>query len=159
MNRLSKVVSMSAIIVSGMVTPGIGSGGGSSSWTSEEKKEAPAPTVSLYDQGMKADSAGNFKEALELFREALKKDKKNPEIMNMIAHSERKLGMLNQAIDDYWNALKLRPKFPQAREYMGEAYIQAVLAELETLKGYGKEGEEEREDLLKALKDAAANAK
>jgi tetratricopeptide (TPR) repeat protein len=92
---------------------------------------------------------------LELFQKALKKDEKNPEIINMIAHSERKLGKVNEAIIDYWKALKLRQKFPEAREYMGEAYIQAILLELETLKSYGKEGEEQRGDLLKAFKEAA----
>jgi len=142
-----------------MIALAIASGRESTSWPAEEKKTAPEPTMSLYDQGMKADKAGDSKTALDLFQKALKKDENNPEIINMIAHSERKLGKVNEAIIDYWKALKLRPKFPEAREYMGEAYVQAVLTELETLKTYGKEGEEQREDLLKAFKDAADKAR
>jgi hypothetical protein len=47
--------------------------------------------------------------------------------------------------------------FPEAREYMGEAYIQAALAEIETLKSYGKDDDEQRAALIKAFKDAATN--
>lgn len=146
-------------LIAGMAAPIMASGSESKAWPAEQKATAPEATVSLYDQGMKADKAGDSKTALDLFQKALKKDQKNPEIINMIAHSERKLGMVNEAIIDYWKALKLRPKYPEAREYMGEAYIQAILLELETLKGYGKEGDEQREDLLKAFKEAAEKAK
>ncbi len=139
-----------------MNSHGIGSGP-SSSWQQEERQPAPETAASLYDKGVAADKAGNDRDALDYFRQALKKDKNNPDILNMLAHSERKLGMINEAIDDYWKALKLRPRFPQAREYMGEAYIQATLKEIETLKSYGKDGEEERNDLIKAFKDAAAS--
>ena len=54
---------------------------------------------------------------------------------------------------------KLRPKFPEAREYLGEAHIQAAIREIETLKSYGADGKEELADLVKALKDAAASVK
>lgn len=150
---------MLGVLAAGMSVLVSAGGMESSSWPSEQKKASPETATALYDQGMKADKAGDFKTALDLFQRALKKDDNNPEIINMVAHSERKLGKINEAIIDYWNALKLRPKFPEAREYMGEAYIQAVLLELETLKSYGKDGEEQRDDLLKAFKDAADKAK
>jgi hypothetical protein len=60
---------------------------------------------------------------------------------------------------NYAKALKLRPNFPDAREYLGEAYLQALLRELDTLKSYGKNGEEQRQDLIKALTDAADSLK
>ena len=130
--------------------------GPSSNWPAEEKKAAPETAMSLYDKGVQADKTGDNKAALQYFQQALKKDKNNPEILNMLAHSERKLGMINEAIDDYWKALKLRPRFPEAREYMGEAYIQAILKEIETLNSYGKDGEMQKNELIKAFKDAAA---
>ncbi|MCB4791551.1 MAG: tetratricopeptide repeat protein [Elusimicrobia bacterium] len=133
--------------------------GPSSNWPIEEKRDAPETAMSLYDKGVAADKAGDNETAFDYFKQALKKDKKNPDILNMLAHSERKLGMINEAIDDYWKALKIRPKFPQAREYMGEAYIQATLKEIETLKSYGIEAEEEYNDLIKAFKEAAASLK
>ena len=122
----------------------------------ESAKPAEPTAESLYNKGREADKAGDNKAALKYFQQALKLDKNNPDIINMLAHSERKLGMLNEAITDYWTALKLKPRFPEAREYMGEAYIQAALKEIETLKSYGEEGDEQREDLVKAFKAAAA---
>lgn len=129
--------------------------GTSSNWTSEEQQAAPPVSNSMYDKGVMEDQVGNDKAAYEYFKKALASDKNNPDILNMLAHSERKLGMINEAIDDYWKALKLRPRFPEAREYMGEAYIQATLKEIETLKSYGPDGEKQRRELIKAFKDAA----
>ncbi len=114
---------------------------------------------SLYDKGVKADKAGDEKSALQYFQKALELDKNNPEILNMLAHSQRKLGLIDEALENYWKALKIKPDFPEAREYLGEAYIQAALKEIEILKGYGKSGDEQRDDLIKALQDAAANVK
>ena len=131
--------------------------GTSSNWPSEEKKPASETAMPLYDKGVQADKSGDNKAALNYFQQALKKDKNNPDILNMLAHSQRKLGMLNEAIDNYWKALKLRPRFPEAREYMGEAYIQAAIKEIDTLRGYGNDGEKEKAQLIKAFKDAAAN--
>ena len=146
-----------AILAAGMAVRSHAEATGSSdNWPGRKPGTAPETAMSLYDQGVRADKAGDDKAALQYFRQALAQDRKNPEIINMLAHSERKLGMLNEAILDYWKALRLRPRFPEAREYLGEAYIQAALAEIATLKSYGEDGEEQREDLIKAFKAAAA---
>ncbi len=129
--------------------------GPSSDWSPEEKVAARGGGMSLYDKGVAAHKAGDYRTAEKLFRKALKKDKKNPDILNMLAHTELKLGMMNEAIDDYWKALAIRPRFPEAREYMGEAYIQATLKEIDTLGSYGAEGAEARADLVKAFRKAA----
>jgi len=148
---------LAGALVAGTAVAVLGMGSGpSSSWPSSQSAQAPGMGTSLYDQGVAADKAGDDKAALDFFQRALKKDKQDPDTLNMLAHSERKLGMLNEAIDDYWKALKLRPRFPEAREYMGEAYIQAASKEIETLKSYGKDGEEGRAKLIKAFQDAAA---
>jgi len=130
--------------------------GPSENWSETEKTEAPETAMSLYDKGVAADKACDNAAALDYFMGAQKLDSKNPEILNMLAHSERKLGMLNEAINDYWTALKLKPRFPEAREYMGEAYLQAALSEIDTLEGYGKDGEQQRDSLIRAFKTAAA---
>ncbi|SRR5258708_3487604 len=111
--------------------------------------------LSLYDQGMEATRSNNFQLAMELFSQALKEDPKNPDILNMLAHSQRKVGKTDDAIANYKKALDLRPQFPEAREYLGEAYLQAAMREMETLKGYGESGKEQFEDLTEAFKDAA----
>jgi tetratricopeptide (TPR) repeat protein len=145
------------ILLTGLTaTISLGAGGGSSGGSNSSMFEAPS-AAAIYDKGVKADRAGDYKTALQYFQQANEMDRNNPEILNMLAHSQRKLGMINEALANYNTALMIRPNFPDAREYLGEAYIQAALREIETLKSYGKAGEEQRNDLIKALKTAAAN--
>src|SRR5580698_3910378 len=111
--------------------------------------------VSLYDQGVDASQNNDFQKALPLFEQALRDDPNNPDILNMLAHSQRKIGLIDESIANYKKALELRPRFPEAHEYLGEAYIQAAMREVETLKNYGNDGKEELEDLDGFIKDAA----
>ena len=111
--------------------------------------------ISLYDQGMVASKSQDYQKALDLFQQALTEDPNNPDILNMLAHTQRLLGNTDEALANYKRALELRPKFPEAREYLGEAYMQAALQQLQTLKSYGGEADENVDDLTKAIKDAA----
>lgn len=126
---------------------------GSSSTTSPSSEEKIS--VSLYDQGVTASKNNDFQGALIFFEAALSEDRNNPDILNMLAHTQRKLGMIDEALANYKKALELRPRFPEAREYLGEAYIEAALREIETLKSYGSDAGEELEDLTKDFKEAA----
>lgn len=138
----------------GVTITAYAAGTSSSSWGMSESEKNPA--VPLYDQGVEATKNKDFKKALTLFERALKADKNNPDILNMLAHTQLKLGMIDESLENYKKALKLRPKFAEAREYLGEAYIQAALREIGTLKSYGSTRSESLEDLVKAFKDAAA---
>ena len=120
--------------------------------TSSANKEAQA----LYKDGTEAAHGGDYAKALGLFEKALAKDKANADVLTMIAFSQRKLDRLDAAFETYRKALELKPKHAKAREYLGEAHLQAALKELETLRGYGADAKGEAEDLRKALKDAAA---
>lgn len=146
------------MLIAGLMAAVYAAGTGSSdNWPGRKLETDSQSAMTLYDKGVEADKAGNDKVALDHFQAAYNLDKRNPDIINMLAHSKRKLGRLNDAILDYWTALSLRPRFPEAREYMGEAYIQAALKEIETLKSYGKDGEEQREELVAKFKKAAAD--
>lgn len=123
------------------------------------KKPAAGESGSLYEKGVAAVKAQKYAEALPLFEKANQLDKDNPDTLNMLAYTQRKLGKIETAIENYNRALKLRPNFPQAREYLGEAYLQAALRELQTLKSSDAEGQKEAEVLMKALNDAAASAR
>jgi tetratricopeptide (TPR) repeat protein len=122
-----------------------------------EKTDKPQnkAVVSLYDQGIDESNKNDFQKALPLFEQALRADPNNPDVLNMLAHTQRKIGMIDEALANYKKALELRPRFPEAHEYLGEAYIQAALREIETLKSYGNDGHEELEDLNGFMKDAA----
>lgn len=150
--------------ISAMISWAAGTSSTSPSWgtressSSLEKEPESLSAVQLYDQGVAAHKKNDFKTALDLFEQALKMDRNNPDILNMLAHCQLKLGKIDDAVENYKKALRLRPTFPEAREYLGEAYVEAALREIKTLRGYGNEAAEELEDLVKALKDAAAQA-
>jgi tetratricopeptide (TPR) repeat protein len=127
-----------------------------STWTRDERASTTDEAILLYKKGVQADKSGDYVNAIQLFQKAYKLDEKNPNILNMLAHSQRKTGKIDEALENYRRALNLRPKFPEAREYLGEAYIQAALREIEVLKGYGKDGAGNREELVRAFKQAAA---
>jgi len=116
-----------------------------------QKKSA----VKLYDQGMEANKNGDYQKAKTLFEQALSVNSNNPDILNMLAHTQLKVGLIDDSLENYKKALQLRPRFPEAREYLGETYIQAALRELTTLKSYGPDGAEQAEDLEKEIKKAA----
>ncbi len=125
------------------------------------KKAAPkisqnSEAASLYAAGKKEAKKELFPAALKRFEAADQLDPNNPDILNMLAYCQRKTGALDEAMANYHRALKLRPEFPEAREYLGEAYIQAALREIETLAGYGSKAKHERKDLVEELKEAAA---
>jgi tetratricopeptide (TPR) repeat protein len=135
-----------------------GSGGGSDdegghAAAAETSREDEA--VAAYERGMELVKESRYAEALERFRSAAKRDKKNPEYLNMVAYTQRKTGNLDDAFETYAKALQLKPKFPQAREYLGEAHLQAVLLQIDVLRGYGPDGRKELDALVAALQEAA----
>lgn len=109
-----------------------------------------------FEKGMQAVKDKDFKKAVTFFQKANELEKDNPEFLNMLAYSQRKTGDIDVSIKNYKRALELKPDFTQAHEYLGEAYIQAAVREIGTLKRYGKNGEKELQQLIAALKEAAA---
>lgn len=107
-----------------------------------------------YDRGMELVKEERYREALDRFRAASKKDKHNHEYLNMVAYTLRKTGNLDEAFKTYAKVLEMKPDYAPAREYLGEAHLQAVLLELDVLRGYGEAGREEYEDLAAALREA-----
>jgi Flp pilus assembly protein TadD len=117
----------------------------------------PTPDADVYHQGVAATKQKDYQRAVGLFQQALQMDQRNPDVLNMLAFSLRKSGHLDEAFDYYRQALEIKPNFPEAREYLGEAHLQAALREIQTLKSYGAGGREDLEDLTKAIKSAAAS--
>ena len=111
--------------------------------------------LSLYDQGMAASRANDFPKALNIFERALIENPKNPDTLNMLAHCQGKVGKMDEAIKNYKRALELRPNFPEAREYLGEVYLEAALDQIAKLKESGDNAKGEFEDLKNDFKEAA----
>ena len=128
---------------------------GSPAPSDSEKTERPSAKVSPYEEGLELIEAGDFVNARGAFERAVRRSPKDPDALNMLAYSQRKSGHLDLAIETYKKAIRLRGRFPQAREYLAEAYLQASLRELATLRSYGDSGAREAALLVTALKEAA----
>jgi len=110
----------------------------------------------LYEQGVDLAKSEEYAEARKIFERLAVERPRDPEVLNMLAFTQRKTGEIDTAIDNYRKALAIRPKFPQAREYLAEAFLQAALREAETLHGYGGDGEEELGTLVEAFEEASS---
>jgi tetratricopeptide (TPR) repeat protein len=114
-----------------------------------------AASAGPYAEAASAAKAGDCAKALPLLERAVARDRRDADALNLLAYCQRKTGKLDAAFKNYRRALEIRPEFPAAREYLGEAHVQAALRELEILRGYGEPAQAEIEALVKALRDAA----
>ena len=94
--------------------------------------------------------------ALVELKQALRKDRRNADVHNLMGYSYRKSGQLDEAFDSYKTALRLDPNHRGAHEYIGEAYLQAnqpdkAREHLATLKRICGESCEQYQDLAKAV--------
>lgn len=110
----------------------------------------------LYQKGVEATNSGDFEKAIGFFQDVLKINPDDADAWNMLAHAQRMTGKIDESLVNYKKALELQPDFPQAREYLGEAYLQAALREAGFLEKGGDTGREQLEILKSAFKDAAA---
>jgi tetratricopeptide (TPR) repeat protein len=145
---------MSALVV--FVPYSISSESSAPSKPKGKRTSAADRSPSLYEQGVAAAKKEDFKGALKLFQKAIREKPRDADILNMLAYSQRKLGKIDEALANYDKALKIRPRFAEAREYRGEAYIQAALNEIKILRSYGKSAENELDELIEAFQEAAA---
>ncbi|MEE4236266.1 MAG: tetratricopeptide repeat protein [Anderseniella sp.] len=79
------------------------------------------PDRSLKAQGWALARAGQYDAAIQLFR--LVADSSDPEALNGLGYSHRKLGLVEQGIAFYKKALDVNPDYVLAREYLGEGYV------------------------------------
>jgi tetratricopeptide (TPR) repeat protein len=76
----------------------------------------------LYEQGEALARAGHYQRALDVL-EAI--DRQNdPKVLTMKGFSLRKLGKIEDGIRAYLQALALDPGNAEAREYLGEGYVE-----------------------------------
>jgi len=142
-----------------LVPPAAAVSGGKSDDEGDRAAGAEAPASDeakqAYERGMELVKEGHWQDALERFRAAAKKDRKNPEYLNMVAYTLRKVGNLDDAFETYAKVLAMKPNYAPAREYLGEAHLQAILLQLDVLRGYGDDGRKEYDALVTALRKAA----
>ena len=105
-----------------------GGGGGSDDTSSDALYKS---SVSLIKRAGKLEKKDNkakaeklYAQAFEKLNEALKKDKKNPDILNYMGFTSRKIGNFSEAEDYYLRGLAIDPKHNGINEYLGELYVQ-----------------------------------
>ena len=77
-----------------------------------EKKEKTEKAKKLYSQAFKK------------LEKAHSSDKKNPDILNYMGYTSRKIGNFEQAEKFYLAGLKIKPNHNGINEYLGELYVQ-----------------------------------
>jgi tetratricopeptide (TPR) repeat protein len=112
------------------------------------------PDDALADYAFALAKADRYAEALEVLD--LVQDQNTPKALNYRGYATRKLGRTEEGIGYYLKAVALDPKYPQVREYLGEAYViqgrvDLAKAQLATIRGLCGTDCEEYEDLARAI--------
>jgi tetratricopeptide (TPR) repeat protein len=88
----------------------------------QEQVKKWGPLGPVYDLAVRALEKGQYEDAIKLLK-ALKRDD-HPHVLNSLGYAYRKSGQAQDALPYYEKALSIAPDFTQAREYLGEAWLQ-----------------------------------
>ena len=117
----------------------------------------PDPEMTEYAYALaKAD---RYQEAIDVLD--LLDNPNTPRALNYRGYATRKLGRTDEGIGYYLKSVALDPKYPQVREYLGEAYViegkyDLAKAQLSTIEKLCSKDCEYYEDLAEALTQAHA---
>jgi tetratricopeptide (TPR) repeat protein len=119
------------------------------------------PDSELIEQAWALARKGEFEAGRLLFNAVA--DKRNPEVLNGLGYTNRKLGQFKEAIAYYQQAIALDPDYAEAREYLGEGYVtmgkldlaKEQLAEIRRICGVSCE---EYAELNEAIEEAVKQA-
>lgn len=119
MNRSPRIILAALALASALAVPGAHAAGGD--WSTPA---AGQPDVSReLNEAQRLIDQKDWRGALVELKAALKKDRKNADVHNLMGYSYRKSGQLEDAFDSYRSALRLDPRHKGAHEYIGEAYL------------------------------------
>ncbi|HYE92605.1 MAG TPA: tetratricopeptide repeat protein [Terriglobales bacterium] len=93
---------------------------------------APAPET-LYNEGHELARKQDWKAAEAAYRDALHGRAAFPEAWNGLGYVLRHQGRYDESVRAYQEALRLRPDYAAALEYLGEAYVK--LGRMEDARG------------------------
>ena len=106
-------------------------GSDSSSGNESSKMSLYEDAVKLVKRAGKLEKKEKLDKAKKLYAQAFSKlekayksDKKNPDILNYMGYTTRKVGNFDQAEKFYLEGLKIKPNHNGINEYLGELYVQ-----------------------------------
>ena len=106
-------------------------GSDSSSGSSSDKESLYEDAVKLVKRAGKLEKKDKIDKAKKLYSQAFNKlekayksDKKNPDILNYMGFTSRKVGNFDQAEKFYLKGLNIKPNHNGINEYLGELYVQ-----------------------------------
>lgn len=146
------------------VSPNLAYAAGTEDESSETTSSKPVER-SDYQEAVRAVEAKDYRGAIALLNKVIEAKPRNPDALNYLGYSHRKLGDYARGVTYYKKALSLDANHKGANEYLGQAYVElgniagaeTQLASLERICGVDCE---EYWSLRKAIKDAKArNAK
>ena len=121
------ILSFGPAFSAGSDSSGSSSGGGDSNNSENLYKSS----VSLIKRAGKLEKKDKKEKAEKLYSQAFKKlskalktDKNNPDILNYMGFTSRKVGNFSEAEDYYLRGLAIDPKHNGINEYLGELYVQ-----------------------------------
>tara|TARA_Y100000816_G_scaffold255113_1_gene207744 strand:+ start:745 stop:1254 length:510 start_codon:yes stop_codon:yes gene_type:complete len=107
------------------------SGGGSSAGGEDVSKSNYTQAISLIKRAGKLEKKNKLEKASKLYSQAFNKlekayksDKKNPDILNYMGFTSRKVGNFDKAEKFYLKGLSIKPNHNGINEYLGELYVQ-----------------------------------
>ncbi len=104
---------------------------GSDSSSEESMSNIFSDAKKLVKRAGKLEKQEKIDKAKKLYLQAFKKlekaylsDKKNPDILNYMGYTSRKIGNFEQAEKFYLTGLSIKPDHNGINEYLGELYVQ-----------------------------------
>ena len=120
------IILTSLIISSSLMAAGSDSSSSSSNETSlYEDAVKLVKRAGKFEKKEKTEKAKKlYTEAFNKLEKAHKSDKKNPDILNYMGFTSRKVGNFDQAEKFYLKGLSIKPNHNGINEYLGELYVQ-----------------------------------
>tara|TARA_B100000963_G_scaffold358247_1_gene382431 strand:+ start:1928 stop:2413 length:486 start_codon:yes stop_codon:yes gene_type:complete len=124
---MKKVIYIFIICLFSQLAFAAGGDGGSSSSMSDPYNDAKqlVKRAGKLEKKSKTDRAKKlYTQAFKKLEKAYSKDKNNPNILNYMGYTSRKIGNFEQAEEFYLKGLSINPNHNGINEYLGELYVQ-----------------------------------
>ena len=119
------LIIITSLIISSTLFAAGGDGGGSSDASLYDEAVKLVKRAGKLERKEKLDKAKKlYSQAFTKLEKAHKKDKKDPDILNYMGFTSRKVGNFDVAEKFYLQGLSIKPNHNGINEYLGELYVQ-----------------------------------